>query len=79
MKEIRDATRFDYSDTSVGPVPVGGIVLVEHVPTGRYLAIVVDAIEPVTTPTAGASGPFAFADVTWYLTADGTADFSAAP
>jgi hypothetical protein len=68
---------FDYSPVSVGPVPVGAIVLVHHLPTGRYLALVLDAIEPVDPRSAGA-GPYGYADVTWYLGEDGAVDFSAA-
>lgn len=78
VQDIRDAAAFDYSLTSVGPVPAGGVVLVHHLPTARYLAIVVDAIEPVADPRLAGAGPFAFANVTWYLTAAGSADFSMA-
>jgi hypothetical protein len=77
VQDIHDASIFDYSPASVGPVPVGGIVLVHHLPTNRYLALVLDAIEPVDPKTAGA-GPYAYADVTWYLAEDGAVDFSAA-
>ena len=77
VQELRDASVLDFTRESVGPVPVGGIVVVEHEPTRRYLAIVVDAIEPTDPQTAGA-GPYALADVTWYLTPVGHADFSRA-
>lgn len=78
VQDIRDASTFDYSAVSVGPVPEGGIVLVHHLPSNRYLALVIDRIEPTDARTAGA-GPYAYADVTWYLTEEGGgADFSAA-
>lgn len=78
VSDIRDATRLELGRESVGPVPVGGIVVIEHTPTGRYLAIVVDGIVPTDPWTAGA-GPYARADVTWYLTEPGASDFSSAP
>lgn len=76
VHEIRDASTFDYSAGAVGPVAVGGIVVVHHLPSDRYLAIVLDAIESVDA-RAG-TGPYAYADVTWYLTESGGADFSSA-
>ena len=75
VSDIHDASTLAFTRDSVGPVPVGGIVVIEHAPSGRYLAIVVDAIEPTDPWTAGA-GPYAHADVTWYLTPAGVADFS---
>lgn len=75
VSSIRDASTLDYSRESVGPVAVGGVVVIEHVPTRRYLALVLDAVTPTDPKTAGA-GPYAYADVTWYLSEDG--DFSAA-
>jgi hypothetical protein len=78
VADIRDASAFDYSRASVGPVAPGAIVLLHHVPSGKYLAIVVDAIEAVDPRTVSV-GPYAYADVTWYLTADQSADFSSAP
>jgi hypothetical protein len=78
VKDIRDARAFDYSQDSVGPIPRGGIVLVHHPASGRYLALVLDAIRPATLQ-ADPIAPYAYADVTWYLTAPGSADFSAAP
>jgi hypothetical protein len=76
IRDIRDASRFDYSAASVGPVPVGAVVLVHHLPSDRYLALVLDVVEATDARTAGA-GPYAYADVTWYLGAPGVADFSA--
>ncbi len=69
-----DASTLAFTSESVGPVPVGGIVVVEHARTRRYLAIVLDAIEPTDPRTAGA-GPYAYADVTWYLTSEGSSRF----
>jgi hypothetical protein len=77
VSDIRDASRYDFSHASVGPVPVGAVVLVHHLPSDRYLALVLDVVEPTDARTAG-PGPYAYADVTWYLTAKGEADFSAA-
>lgn len=77
VQDIRDASTFDYSARSVGPVPVSGIVLLQHLPSDRYLALVLDAIESVDARSAGA-GPYAYADVTWYLTEAGAVDFSSA-
>jgi hypothetical protein len=77
VAEIRDARALQFDDDSVGPVPVGAIVVIEHAPSQRYLAIVLDAIEPTDPRTAGA-GPYAYADVRWYLTSSGSADFSSA-
>jgi hypothetical protein len=74
VAEIRDASALDFTRESVGPIAVGEIVVIEHEPTRRYLAIVVDAIEPTDPRTAGA-GPYAYADVTWYLTPPGQKDF----
>jgi hypothetical protein len=78
VSDIRDASLLEFTRTSVGPIPVGGIVVVAHAPSGRYLAIAVDGITPTDPRTAGA-GPYAHADVTWYLTPPGVTDFSAAP
>lgn len=78
VQDIRDASRFDGSQPSVGPVAPPGIVLVHHLPSDRWLALVVDAIVALDPRDAGA-GPYAYADVTWYLTEPGSADFSAAP
>jgi hypothetical protein len=77
VADIRDAGAFDYSHAVVGPIPRGEIVLVHHVPSARYLAIVLDRVEP-TDPRDAGTGPYAYADVTWYLTEPGSADFSAA-
>ena len=77
VREIRDASLLDFRSESVGPVPVGGIVVIEHAPTHRYLALVLDAMEPTDPRTAGA-GPYAYADVTWYLTPPYETDFGAA-
>lgn len=77
VTDIHDAGTLDFTRESVGPVPVGGIVVVEHQPTRRYLAIVVDGIE-ATDPRAAGAGPYAYADVTWYLTDPDQADFSSA-
>ena len=78
VQDIRDASLFDYVAESVGPVAAGGIVLVHHLPSGRYLALVVDAIATADAKAAG-KGPYAFADVTWYLSAEGSGgDFSSA-
>lgn len=76
VEDIRDAAAFTYERDAVGPVPLGGIVLVEHLPSRRYLALVLDAVHPADPRTAGA-GPYAWADVTWYLTPDGGRDFAA--
>ena len=75
VSEIRDASALDFVRESVGPVPVGGIVVIEHVPSRRYLALVVDAIDRVDDPHAAGAGPYAYADVTWYLTEPGQSDF----
>lgn len=77
VAELRDARRLDFTTESVGPVSVGEVVVVEHAPTRRYLALVLDAIEPTDPRTAGA-GPYAYASLRWYLTSEGSADFSAA-
>ncbi|AKU96181.1 hypothetical protein AKJ09_02845 [Labilithrix luteola] len=76
VSDIRDASKLAFTRASVGPVPVGGIVVIEHAASHRYLAIVLDAIQPTDPRTAGA-GPYAYADVTWYLTDEGSADFGA--
>ena len=80
VTDIHDAAAVDYSHTSVGPVAPGEVVLVHHVPSGRYLALVIDTIEraPGNAHSTGA-GPYAYANMTWYLAAAGSADFSAAP
>jgi hypothetical protein len=77
VSQLRDAATLDFTRSSVGPVPIGGVVVLEHQRLGRYLAIVVDAIAPTDPRTAGA-GPYAHADVRWYLTAEGSSDFGAA-
>lgn len=77
VSDIHDATRLEFTRDSVGPVPVGGIVVIEHAPTRRYLAIVIEGIVPTDPWTAGA-GPYARADVTWYLTEPGASDFTRA-
>lgn len=77
IAELGDASTLAYSTASAGPVPVGGIVVFEHAPTRRYLALVLESIEPTDPRTAGA-GPYAYADVRWYLSAEGSADFSSA-
>lgn len=74
VDDIRDFSRLAFTHESVGPVPVGGIVVVEHGPTGRHLALVLDAIEPTDPRTAG-PGPYAYADVSWYLSAEGSTGF----
>ena len=78
VSDIRDASLLDFTRESVGPVTIGGIVVIAHEPSGRYLAIVVDAITPTDPRTAGA-GPYAHADVTWYAPPHGVTDFGAAP
>lgn len=78
VQDIRDASTLDWSHPSVGPVERGGVVLLHHVPTDRYLALVLDAITPLDPRTAGA-GPYAVADVRWYLSEPGTSDFALAP
>ena len=72
-----DATRLDWSHDAIGPIPAGDIVVMHHPATGRYLALVIDAIDAVDPRTTSAS-PWAYANVTWYLAAEGSADFSAA-
>lgn len=78
LQDLRDASALAYTTESVGPVDVGGIVVLEHAPTQRYLALIVDAIEPTDPRTAGA-GPYAYARVRWYLSEPGRGDFRAAP
>ena len=80
VQDVHDAGAVDYSHAAVGPVAPGEVVLVHHIPSGRYLALVIDTIvqAPGDARTLGA-GPYAFATMTWYLTAAGSADFSAAP
>lgn len=78
VSEIRDASTLELVRDGVGPVPVGGIVVIEHAPSRRYLAIVVDAIEKAGDPLEAGAGPYAYADVTWYLTAPGQSDFGLA-
>jgi hypothetical protein len=78
VQDIRDASTFDYSHDSVGPVPPRGIVLVQNLASRRYLAIVIDAIAPADPHDAGA-GPYAYADIRWYLTSEGSANLAAAP
>jgi hypothetical protein len=78
VQDIRDASTLEFTQDSIGPVAVGEIVVIEHVPTQRFLALVIDAIEPTDPWTAGA-GPYALADVTWYLSPSGERDFSKAP
>lgn len=75
---IRDATKLDYTSDVVGPVSPGHVLVLHHVPSDRYVAFVLDAVVPADPRDAGA-GPYAYADVTWYLAAKGSADFSAAP
>ncbi len=77
ITDLTNASSLAYSTESVGPVPIGGVVVIEHAQSGRYLALVLDAIETTDPHTAGA-GPFAYADVRWYLSAEGSADFSTA-
>jgi hypothetical protein len=79
IQDISDASAFDYSQPAVGPVPPGGIILVKDDAENRYLAIVLDAIHPVDDPSAAGAGPFAYADIRWYLTSHGSASFAAAP
>lgn len=78
VQDIRDASGLDWSRPSVGPVERGGVVLLHHLPSDRTLALVLDAITPLDPRTAGA-GPYAVADVRWYLTEPGTSDFALAP
>jgi hypothetical protein len=78
VSEIRDASALELVRDSVGPVPVGGIVVIEHTPSRRYLALVVDAIEKTNNPHEAGAGPYAYADVTWYLTEPGQSDFGLA-
>ena len=78
VSDIRDASSLDFTRTSVGPVPVGGIVVIAHEPSGRYLALVVGAITP-TDPRCAGAGPYAHADVTWHLTPPGVTDFAVTP
>lgn len=78
IQDLHDAAALDYTTESVGPIAVGGTVVLQHAPTGRYLALVVDAIDPTDARTAGA-GPYAYARVRWYLSEPGRGDFSAAP
>jgi len=78
VQDISDASILDYTHGLRRPVPVGGIVVVQHRPSRRYLALVIDAIHPVDPRSAGGR-PFAYADVSWFLTSDGSANFSAAP
>jgi hypothetical protein len=78
VKDITDAAALDDALPTVGPVDAGGVVVFHHVPSGRRLAITLDSIIPLDPRNAGA-GPDALADVTWYLTEPGSADFSAAP
>jgi hypothetical protein len=78
VQEIVDATQLDWSHESIGPIPEGDIVVMRHPATGRYMALVIDAIDAVDPRTTSAS-PWAYANVTWYLAAEGSADFSAAP
>lgn len=73
--EIDDLSALDWSTDVVGPVPVGGVVVVEHRPSRRYLALVLERIEATDPRTAGA-GPYALADVTWHITAEGAKRFS---
>ena len=77
VTDIHDASAFDYSRASVGPVRPGQVVLIHHLPSTRYLALVIDAIEP-TDPAKAGAGPYAYANMSWYLTAPGSADFSGA-
>ena len=78
VQDIVDATKLDWSHESVGPIPAGDIVVMHHPTTGRYMALVIDAIDAVDPRTTSVS-PWAYANVTWYLAAEGSADFSAAP
>jgi hypothetical protein len=77
VQDIKDARALDYSQPSIGPIGPGGVVVMHHPATDRYLAIVLDAIEPVD-PRTTTTAPWAYADVTWYLAAPGSADFSGA-
>jgi hypothetical protein len=77
VQDIRDASALDYGADSIGPVAPGGIIVVRHAPSRRYFAFVVDAIDPVDPRNAGA-GPYAYADIHWFLTSEGSADFTAA-
>lgn len=78
VQDVTDASALDWSSESVvGPIPAGGIVVVHHPASGRYLALVLDAIDPVDPRTTSAS-PWAYANVTWYLAASGSASFAAA-
>jgi hypothetical protein len=77
VQDIRDASALDFGADTVGPVPPGGIVVVQYLPSRRYFAIVIDTIERTDPLTAG-GGPFAYANVRWYLTSDGSASFAAA-
>ncbi len=80
VRDVHDASVADYTQPSVGPVSPGEVVLVHHVPSGRYFALIIDTIEraPGDVHAIGA-GPYAYATMTWYLAAAGSADFSAAP
>lgn len=78
IQDVSDASTLDYSQRAVGPIAPGDVVVVHHPASGRYLALVLDAIEPADLRTVKAA-PYAYADVTWYLAAAGRADFSTAP
>jgi hypothetical protein len=73
---IHDATVFPTTRAPVGPVMPGQIVLVHHLPTDRYLALVLEKVTPLDPHEAGA-GPYAYAEVTWYLGEPGAVDFGA--
>lgn len=75
IADLTDFRALAFSSGPVGPVPEGGVVVLEHAATQRHLAIVLDAIEPTDPRTAGA-GPYGFADVTWYLSVEGATGFA---
>ena len=69
VDEITDASTYNYTDWSVGPVDEGDIVLFHSTTTGYYAAFRVDDIY-------GDAALNTFANITWYFQSDGTADFS---
>lgn len=69
--KLADVRALAFSEQSAGPVPEGSVVLIEHRPSGRYLALSIDHI----TPTGRAAPPLAEASVRWWLGAPHQHDF----
>lgn len=69
--KLADVRTLAFSEQSAGPVPEGSMVVIEHRPSGRWLALALDRI----VPTERQAPPLAVASVRWWLGAPDQHDF----